>query len=113
MVLVARTVLILTLLMCSTVAAQGSIWFITGRPILWLVKTQKSHICDNPQLPNDLDLCDTTFQPGTLEPGTRVRELPDSVSPCTDLVGVRVLDGVFRGNVGCVAAENLTQVKPQ
>ena len=110
MVLVARSVLILTLVMCGTAAAQGPIWFVTGRPILWLVKF---HVCDNPHLPKDLDLCNTTFQPGALEPGTRVQELPDSASPCTDLVGVRVLDGASKGNIGCVAAENLTGVKPQ
>jgi hypothetical protein len=109
MVLVARIVLILTLVMCGTVAAQGPIWFVTGRPILWLVN---SKVCDHPNFPKDVD-CNTDSQPGYLEPGTRVQELPDSKSPCTDLVGVRVLDGASKGNVGCVAAENLTGVKPQ
>ena len=109
MVLVARTVLILTLVMCGTAAAQGPIWFVTGRPLLWLVKSKP---CDHPNFPKDVD-CNTTFQPGQLEPGTRVQELPDSKSPCTDLVGVRVLDGASKGNIGCVAAENLTGVKPQ
>ena len=110
MALVAWTVLILTLAMCGTVAAQGPIWFVTGSPMLWLVKLK---VCENPNLPKDLPLCDETSQPGALEPGTRVQELPDSVSPCTDLVGVRVLEGASKGKIGCVAAENLTRVKPQ
>ena len=109
MVLVAWTVLILTLAMCGTVAAQGPTWFMTGRPMLWHVKLK---VCDNPRL-KDLDVCNTAFEPGTLEPGTRVQELPDSVTPCADLVGVIVLDGASRGDVGCVAAENLTGVNPK
>jgi len=112
MVLVARTALILTLVMSGTVGAQEPIWYVTGRPMLWHVKSVHN-VCDNLNAPDDLKLCVTTFQPGQLEPGTRVKELPDAVSPCTDLVAVRVLDGPSKGNVGCVPAENLTGVNPQ
>ena len=112
MALVARTALILTLVMSGTVGAQEPIWYVTGRPMLWHVKSL-FNVCDNPNAPDDLKLCITTFQPGQLEPGTKVQELPDAVSPCTSLVAVRVLDGTSRGKIGCVPAENLTSVRPE
>jgi hypothetical protein len=92
---------------------QASIRYVTGRPILWLLGESSSNACDSPGLQKDLkDFCTTSFQPGSLEPGTRVLVL-DSTSRCTDMVAVRIVDNASKGKVGCVAPENLTSAKPE
>ena len=93
--------------------AQDPIRYVTGRPILWLLGESSSHPCKDPGLPQDLkDSCTTGFQPGTLEPGTKVHVL-DPSSRCTDFVAVRVLENASKGSIGCVAPENLTDAKPK
>ena len=93
--------------------AQDPIRYVTGRPILWLLGEFSSHPCKDPGLPQDLkDSCTTIFQPGNLEPGTKVHVL-DPASRCTDFVAVRVLEDASKGKVGCVAPENLTSAKPK
>jgi subtilisin family serine protease len=92
---------------------QAPIRFVTGRPILWLLGESLSNACDSPGLEKDLkDFCTTGFQPGILEPGTKVHLL-DPASRCTELVAVRVLENAFKGKIGCVAPENLTSAKPE
>jgi hypothetical protein len=93
--------------------AQDPIRYATGRPILWLLGESSSHPCKDPGLPQDLkDSCTTSFQPGTLEPGTKVHVL-DPSSRCTDFVAVRVLENASKGKNGCVAPENLSSDKPK
>jgi hypothetical protein len=93
--------------------AEDPILYVTGRPILWLLGETSSHPCKIPGLPKDLeDSCTTMFQPGNLEPGTKVHVL-DPTSRCTDLVAVRVLEDASKGKIGCVAPENLTDAKPK
>jgi hypothetical protein len=97
----------------QNLAAQDPIRYVTGRAILWLLGEFSSHPCKDPGLPQDLkDSCTTSFQPGTLEPGTKVLVL-DPASRCTDFVAVRVLEDASKGKIGCVAPENLTSAKPK
>ena len=112
---VAWAALILMLVMGSTVGAQSPILYITGRPMLWLGKSFHG-ACDAPGQAKDLkDLCATSgFQPGLLEPGTKVLllALPHQ-EECTNMVAIRVLDGPSKGNIGCIGIENLTSITPE
>jgi len=97
-------------------ANSGSppIRYVTGSPILWLLGEVFSNACESPGLGQDLkERCTATFQPGTLESGTKVHLL-DSIAEarCTDFVAVRVLENASKGKIGCVAPENLTSAKP-
>jgi hypothetical protein len=95
------------------VPEQAPIRYVTGRPILWLLGESFSNACDSPGLSTDLkDRCTRSFQPGSLEPGTKVHIL-DPSSRCTDFVAVRVLENASKGKIGCVAPENLTNAKPE
>jgi len=95
--------------------AQDPIRYVTGSPILWLLGEVFSNACESPGLGQDLkERCTATFQPGTLESGTKVHLL-DSLAEarCTDFVAVRVLENASKGKIGCVAPENLSSDKPK
>jgi len=92
---------------------QAPIRYVTGHPLLWLLSESLSNACNSQGLSQELkDRCTTSFQPGTLEPGTKV-QLLDPSSRCTVTVAVRVLENASKGKIGCVAPENLTTAKPE